>query len=148
MEVRYQLKNLSNNQRGSLFSLLSCLFQSPLSHSKHTHTHTQSLCWEHLFQVLKNHWYFNYYPFLPVRSLSKTLHPVSFCLEHHVAMVTPVCRNWKGERFVQKKSICRRCLWDTGRCRTRGRPFFATRGSSQEVLGFTPFLIEQCDTRG
>lgn len=38
MEVQYQLKNLSNNQCGSWFFLLSCLLWSLRSHSKHTHT--------------------------------------------------------------------------------------------------------------
>lgn len=38
-----------------------------------------------------------------MRFLSRTLHPVSSCLEHHVAVVTSVCRNWKSKRFVQKK---------------------------------------------
>lgn len=33
------------------------------------------------------------------------MHPVSSCLEHHMAMVTSVCRNCKSERFVQKKII-------------------------------------------
>lgn len=61
---------------------------------------------------------------------------------------SPICMQELEKWKICPKGILRRCVRNTRRCRTKGRPFFTTWGSSQEVFNFLLFWLHIITSEG